>query len=85
MAGRPSFLRVIGKGLLWALAGAVLAPFVMLVVIVPLYYFNSACGTPGDSGGCEMGFAAILIASPIPGAAIGFLFGAARTFWRPAG
>ena len=70
---RPSLWRVLGRGILGALAGAVLAPFVTLALVAPLYMMDSRCGTPGDSGGCEMGFGAIVIASPLPGAAIGFV------------
>jgi hypothetical protein len=85
MADGPSFWRVIGRGLLWAIGGAVLAPLLTLLVAVPLYYFNNACGTPGDSGGCEMGFAVMVITSPLIGAPAGFLFGVVRTMMRSAG
>ncbi|MDP2409019.1 MAG: hypothetical protein Q8M26_01905 [Pseudolabrys sp.] len=80
----PSFWRIVRKGLLWALAGAVLLPAVLAVVVLTLFSLNAVCGTPGDSGGCEMGLAAIVMLSPLPGLVIGFIAGLVRGSTRPA-
>lgn len=74
----PSFWRIVRKGLLWALAGAVLLPAVLAAVVLTLFSLNAVCGTPGDSGGCEMGFATIIMLSPLPGLLIGFVAGLVR-------
>ncbi len=65
--------RVLGRAALWALAWSLLAPLAALVPIVVLYATNSVCGTPGDSGGCEMGLASIVMALVPTGFALGFL------------
>lgn len=63
------------KSLMMGLAGLVATPAVVLFVVLALsYLMNPRCGTPGDSGGCEMGAAAIAIMSAIPGAIAFFLF-----------
>jgi hypothetical protein len=77
-AQQPSGLRIFGKALLWALGGFFLAPVTMFVVGMILNSFNPVCGTPGDSGGCEMGLAVMAIGSVVPGALIGFGLG----LWR---
>ena len=77
----PSYLRVVGKALLWGLAGAFIAPIAVLVLVLILNAFNPVCGTPGDSGGCEMGVAVAAVGSIIPGAVIGLALGLWRG-WR---
>ena len=70
-------LRILGFGLL----GFVVTPIVVgITVLVLAYSLDSRCGTPGDSGGCEMGVASIAIASALPGLAIGVGFALYRHF-----
>jgi len=70
-------LRILGFGLL----GFVVAPVVVgITVLVLAYSLDSRCGTPGDSGGCEMGVASIAIASALPGLAIGVAVALYRHF-----
>lgn len=64
-------LKILGFGLL----GFVVTPVVVGIVgLVLAYSLDSRCGTPGDSGGCEMGIASLGIASALPGLAIGVGF-----------
>jgi hypothetical protein len=70
-------LRIMGFGLL----GFVVTPIVVgITVLVLAYSLDSRCGTPGDSGGCEMGVASIAIASALPGMAMGIAFALYRHF-----
>ncbi len=70
-------LRIVGFGLL----GFVATPIVVgITVLVLAYSLDSRCGTPGDSGGCEMGVASIAIASALPGLAMGVAFALYRHF-----
>lgn len=70
-------LRILGFGLL----GFVATPIVVgITVLVLAYSLDSRCGTPGDSGGCEMGVASIAIASALPGLAMGIAFALYRHF-----
>ena len=48
-----------------------------------VYQLDSRCGTAGDSGGCEMGIFAAVIASALPGAIVFFLFVLVRGLVRP--
>jgi hypothetical protein len=66
----------------WTLGCALAAPFVTLALIVPFYLADKACGTPGDSGGCEMGFGIMVMMSPLVGAPIGFVIGAVRAVMK---
>jgi hypothetical protein len=60
--------KIIGFGLL----GIIVTPVVVGITgLVLAYSVDSRCGTPGDSGGCEMGIASLAIASALPGLAIG--------------
>jgi hypothetical protein len=70
--------RIFGKALLGALTGFFLLPVIIFAIVLTLNFFNAVCGTPGDSGGCEMGLATITIGSAIPGAAIGFIVNLVR-------
>ena len=64
-------LKILGFGLL----GIVVTPIVVGIVGLALAYSrDSRCGTPGDSGGCEMGIASLAVASALPGLAIGVAF-----------
>jgi hypothetical protein len=65
--------RVFLKALLWSLGGAVILPLILLVPAIGIYAFTSACGRPGDSGGCEMGLASIVMAGVPAGAILFFL------------
>jgi hypothetical protein len=82
MTTAPSPLRLIGGVLGWTFGGALAAPFAALAIIVPFYLMDKACGTPGDSGGCEMGFGVMVIMSPLVGAPIGFAVGVIRAVLR---
>jgi hypothetical protein len=65
---------IVVRSLLWGLAGLVAAPVVTFFgVLVLAYSVDSGCGTPGDSGGCEMGAAGLAIASALPGFVIIFM------------
>ncbi len=68
-------LLIIGRLIKFTLLGAILAPFVTLVPMIVFYMADSHCGKPGDSGGCEMGIAGILIYSIPVGAVLGLLYG----------
>jgi hypothetical protein len=81
---RPSGWRIFGKAMFGALAGFFLMPIVVLALVLILNFFNKVCGTPGDSGGCEMGLATITVGSALPGAAIGFIFNLVRGLRRRA-
>jgi hypothetical protein len=72
VSGR-AILRVFGRALLWGLLCALIAPLVTFVVVLSLQYFDQACGTPVDSGGCAMGLVSATILSIAPGAIVGFL------------
>ena len=59
-------LRVILIAIGWGLAGFVALPVVVFAVLLVFVAFDPVCGSPGDSGGCYMGLAAITIgAAPI--------------------
>ncbi len=61
-------LKILGFGIL----GFVVTPIVVGIAALALAYsLDTRCGTPGDSGGCEMGIASLAIASALPGLAIG--------------
>jgi hypothetical protein len=70
-------VRILGFGLL----GLIVTPIVVGITgLVLAYSLDSRCGTPGDSGGCEMGIASLAIASALPGLAIGVAFALYRYF-----
>jgi hypothetical protein len=72
---KPSVRQKIGRAMLWALWGFLLAPIVVFVIGLGVNHFNPVCGTPGDSGGCEMGLVVAAVGAVMPGAMIGFLIG----------
>ncbi len=54
-------------------AGLVAVPILTFIVVLGFAHLvDGRCGTPGDSGGCEMGSFAAAIAMALPGFAIGF-------------
>ena len=70
-------VRILSFGLL----GFVVTPIVVGITVLALAYsLVSRCGTPGDSGGCEMGVASIAIASSLPGLANGVAIALYRHF-----
>jgi hypothetical protein len=75
--------------LIHGLIGLIATPIVVaILVLVAARLLDPRCGTPGDSGGCEMGAVAIAIASALPGMAVGIclpLFQAYRKRRRQAG
>lgn len=69
--------RVVGFGLL----GLIVTPVVVAITVLTLaHLFDPSCGTPGDSGGCEMGAASMGFVSALPGLAIGVAFALYRHF-----
>ena len=63
----------------FGLAGVIVMPIVVFfTVLIAAHALDPRCGTPGDSGGCEMGAAVIGFASAGPGLAIGV----ALALWR---
>jgi hypothetical protein len=64
---------------LFGLIGVIVTPIVVFfAVLIAAHLLDPRCGTPGDSGGCEMGAAVIAFASAGPGLAIGV----ALALWR---
>ena len=62
----------IARALIYGLIGFICLPIITaLLVLILGYLFDPRCGTPGDSGGCEMGAATIGVAAAFPGLAIG--------------
>jgi hypothetical protein len=65
---------LIMRSVLAGIGGLIVVPVLtMFVVLAMAYMFDSRCGTPGDSGGCEMGSFAAGVAMALPGFAFGFL------------
>ena len=65
-------LRLVVKASAFGLVGMIVTPVAMFfIVLIAAHVFDPRCGTPGDSGGCEMGAASIAIFSMLPGLAIG--------------
>jgi len=82
MSARPSVLTFIGSGLLWAFLGAIVLPILAFTFVLIVNQFDSRCGTPGDSGGCEMGLLVAAAVAILPGAGIGLVIGLARAWLR---
>jgi hypothetical protein len=55
--------------------GAIMVPIAVFVVVLIAERFDPVCGTPGDSGGCEMGLAADTMMAVIPGILLGIVVG----------
>jgi hypothetical protein len=60
------------------LAGTLALPLAAFVFAIVIWALDPRCGTPGDSGGCEMGLGAMVIMAVPLGAGLGFLVGV----WR---
>lgn len=71
-AAKILFWRVLRNAIAAAIAGAIVVPVAAFAARTIWNAFNPVCGTPGDSGGCEMGVAVLAIHSILPGAAFGF-------------
>ena len=57
----------------------------MFGIMALVYHFSAECGTPGDSGGCEMGMAvAIILSAPIGVLASSFFIALAVSTFRQA-
>ena len=82
MSRRVSIASVIGSGLLWAVLGAIILPILAFLFVLIVNQFDPRCGTPGDSGGCEMGLVVAAVVAILPGAAIGLLLGLLRAWSR---
>ncbi|MGN6462670.1 MAG: hypothetical protein ACTHLY_15875 [Pseudolabrys sp.] len=70
--------RIIGT----TLAGGLVLPLAVLAVMLVFYMMDSRCGTPGDSGGCEMGIAMMVLSASPVGAALGLIVGIVRSVRR---
>ena len=75
---RMSILGAIGRILGHTLAGALALPVLAFGLSMIVYLSDSRCGTPGDSGGCEMGLAMVVLGATPVGAVIGCVVG----IWR---
>lgn len=71
-------LRALG----WGLLGLVATPLAVFAIMLAVYRLSLACGTPGDSGGCEMGTAVAVMTSAPIGALAFFLVSLALGFSR---
>lgn len=69
---------IIGRAIGYFFLGAIALPLALLPIMIVVYMLDSRCGSPGDSGGCEMGIASVEL-SAIP---IGALLGLAFGIWR---
>jgi hypothetical protein len=63
-----------GAGL-GCVVGAIIVPIAVFVVVLIAERFDPVCGTPGDSGGCEMGLAGDTMMAVIPGILLGIVVG----------
>jgi len=62
----------IGRAIGFGLIGLLVVPVLVMFVVLGLaHLLEPSCGTPGDSGGCEMGAASIGFFSALPAMAIG--------------
>lgn len=65
---------IVASSLLFGLVGLIAVPVVVFFVVLLLgHALDPRCGTPGDSGGCEVGAVSLALASAIPGLALFFL------------
>ena len=68
-------LVLIGKVLAFGLLGLIVTPIVVAILfLTAAHILDPRCGTPGDSGGCEMGAASIGFYSALPGLVLGVAF-----------
>ncbi len=69
----------VGRMIGYAVVALVVSPVVVSIAVLMLaHLLDPSCGTPGDSGGCEMGAVSIGVASALPAAGIA----AAVALWR---
>ncbi|MCT8991220.1 hypothetical protein NYR54_13115 [Chelativorans sp. SCAU2101] len=79
-------MRLFLTSLAFGLAGFVLVPLAVFVVgLLLAYLLDPRCGTPGDSGGCEMGMASLAFTLAIPGALGGIALAVTRHLRRRRG
>jgi membrane associated rhomboid family serine protease len=79
-------LRLAGKALAFGLVGVVATPIVVFFgVLIAAHLLDPRCGTPGDSGGCEMGAASIAFLSALPGLAGGIVLALIQGLRKRAG
>jgi hypothetical protein len=72
-------LKLCLSALLFGLLGSVVVPVLALFGSLALFHLLvPRCGTPGDSGGCEMSAGVIGVFAVIPGFLIGAAFGIHR-------
>ncbi len=82
MAARSGVGWLLLKSALYGLAGFVLVPVVLFLLVLGLAYaFDPHCGSPGASG-CGAGAGAIALASAVPAFALFFLVSVAVVFAR---
>ena len=74
---------IVIRSILFGLVGAVAAPVaVFFLVLVLAHAFDPRCGSPGDSGGCEMGALSLAVAMAVPGFALFFFITLIRALRR---
>lgn len=60
------------RALIYGLVGLICLPIITTLLVLALaHLFDPSCGTPGDSGGCEMGAVSIGVLAALPGFALG--------------
>jgi hypothetical protein len=75
--GGPSAAgRAAAGGGLGCLVGALLLPIVVFIGVLIANALDPVCGTPADSGGCEMGLVSSTATAIVPGALVGIVVGA---------
>lgn len=62
-------LRLVGRSLLWGVAGFFAVPLAAFAVMLVFVLLDESCNSPGDSGGCYMG----LVTAPLATAPFGFV------------
>jgi hypothetical protein len=67
----PTKASLSGIGCLAGIATAIVVPTFVFVAILIANAYNPSCGTPADSGGCEMGLASGTIAAVFIGLVLG--------------
>ena len=74
-------LVLIGKVLGFGLLGLIVTPIIVKILVLAVaHVMDPRCGTPGDSGGCEMGAAMIGFFSALPGLVLGVAFALIQDF-----
>mgnify|MGYP007066239984 CR=1 FL=1 len=75
--------RIVARAVAFGLAGMIVTPIIVsIVVLIAAHLLDPRCGTPGDSGGCEMGAVGIGMLSALPGLAIGAAFALFQSYRR---